>query len=98
MSSTFLFAEGEGIKKFKRLNKNNGQPQHTKFNINNISTWVRNNGEADVNINGNSGFEFPKGGGNTTIFQSGLIYGGIVNGQIRVGGSNYNQDKFLVEF
>ena len=83
-------AEG-GDKKNSRLNKVTGQPVYKKFNINNISTFFKNDGESDINPNGNSGFEFPKGSGKTAVFQSGFLWGGIVDGQVRVGGSVYRQ-------
>jgi len=75
------------------------QPQHyykhySKFNINKISTYIFNNGEADININGNSGFVYPRNlighyGSLTSIFQSGFLWGAKINGQIRTGGSAY---------
>lgn len=84
-------AEGGGDKKNTRLNKISGQPVYKKFNINNISTFFKNDGESDINPNGNSGLEFPKGSGKTAIFQSGFLWGGKVNDQVRVGGSVYRQ-------
>jgi hypothetical protein len=68
--------------------------QFSKFNINKISTFIFNNGEADNNINGNSGFEYPRNladrpGSLTAIFQSGFLWGAKVNGQIRTGGSAF---------
>jgi hypothetical protein len=88
-SITLIWAEG-GDKKGS-LNKGMGSPSYKKFNINNISTWIKNDGESDINPNGNSGFEFPKGSGKTAVFQSGFLWGGKVEGQIRVGGSVYRQ-------
>ena len=79
------------ITKENGINKVVGSPVYKKFNINYISTWIKNDGEADINPNGNSGFEFPRRSGKTAIFQSGLLWGGKVNGQIRVGGSVYRQ-------
>lgn len=84
-------AEGGGDRKNTRLNKISGQPVYKKFNINNISTFFKNDGESDINPNGNSGLEFPKGSGKTAIFQAGFLWGGKVNDQIRVGGSVYRQ-------
>ena len=83
-------AEG-GDKKDNTLNKITGSPVYKKFNINNISTFFKNDGESDINPNGNSGLEFPKGSGKTAIFQSGFLWGGVVDGQTRVGGSVYRQ-------
>jgi hypothetical protein len=62
---------------------------YSKFNINQISTYIFNNGWADQNLNGNSSFVYPKGTNGTAIFQSGLVWGGKVDGQIRTGGSTY---------
>ena len=50
-------AEG-GDKKNNTLNKITGSPVYKKFNINRISTWFKNDGESDINPNGNSGFEY----------------------------------------
>lgn len=83
-------AEG-GDKKDNTLNKITGSPVYKKFNINRISTWVKNDGETDINPNGNSGFEYPRRSGKTAIFQAGLLWGGKVGGQTRVGGSVYRQ-------
>jgi hypothetical protein len=59
---------------------------HTYFNINNINTWHFNNNITD----NNGGFRFPNNQyGTTAIFQSGFIWGGKIDGQIRVGGSAY---------
>ena len=83
-------AEG-GDKKNNTLNKITGSPVYKKFNINRISTFFKNDGESDINPNGNSGFEYPRRSGKTAIFQAGLVWGGKVGGQIRVGGSSYRQ-------
>jgi hypothetical protein len=83
-------AEG-GDKKSNTLNKVTGTPVYKKFNINRISTWIKNDGESDINPDGNSGFEYPRRSGKTAIFQAGLVWAGKVNGQIRAGGSSYRQ-------
>jgi len=70
-----------------------GEPSYTKFNINNISTWFKNDGESDINQNGNSGFVYPKGSWRTAVFQSGFLWGGKVDGQVRVGGSVYRSSN-----
>ncbi|HSW56366.1 MAG TPA: hypothetical protein VLH59_14865, partial [Ignavibacteriaceae bacterium] len=85
-----LRAEG-GDKKSNTLTKITGSPVYKKFNINRISTYFKNDGESDINPNGNSGFEYPRRSGKTAIFQAGLVWGGKVGGQIRVGGSSYRQ-------
>ncbi len=86
----FVLAKGGDGKK-NTLNKTLGEPVYTKFNINNISTWIKNDGQTDINQNGNSGLVFPKGSNKTAVFQSGFLWGGKVDGQIRVGGSVYRQ-------
>ena len=85
--SVILYSEG-GEKKSSLL-KSSEYNSFTHLNINRISTWIYNDGTADININGNAGFEFPKSSGKAAIFQSGFLWGGKVNGQIRVGGSAY---------
>jgi len=83
-------AEG-GDKKSNTLTKITGSPVYKHFNINRISTWFKNDGESDINPNGNSGFEYPRRSGKTAVFQAGFLWGGKVDGQIRVGGSVYRQ-------
>ncbi len=83
-------AEG-GDKKNNTLNKITGSPVYKKFNVNRISTYFKNDGESDINPNGNSGFEYPRRSGKTAVFQAGLVWAGRVNGQIRAGGSSYRQ-------
>jgi hypothetical protein len=87
LNSIIVYTEGDD--KNKIVNKSSDYNSYIHFNINNISTWVYNDGTADININGNSGFEFPKGSGKAAIFQSGFLWGGKIDGQIRVGGSAY---------
>ncbi len=86
-----ILAEGVERKQNRSLMKPNGEPVYTKFNINNISTWIKNDGESDINQNGNSGFVFPKGNNQAAIFQSGFLWGGKIDGEVRVGGSVYRQ-------
>ncbi len=64
--------------------------QYTKININNISTFIYNTGKADISNTGDSGLQYPKLQVKTLVFESGLLWAGIVNGQIRSGGSSYN--------
>ena len=90
-SALSIYAKGGGDKKTSPLRKANGEPSYTRFNINNISTWIKNDGESDINQNGNSGLVYPKGSNRTAVFQSGFLWGGKVDGQIRVGGSVYRQ-------
>lgn len=69
--------------------QNNNSEVRTLFNINNISTWVYNNGSQDGHPNGNSGFQYPRGSDQYLVFKSGLLWGGIIDDEIRVGGSTY---------
>lgn len=65
----------------------------TFLNINNISTPLRSNGTADINVQqNNSGLVFPKGSGKSPIYESGLLWGAKVGAdpQPRVGGSSYS--------
>lgn len=64
--------------------------QYVKININNVSTFIYNTGRADLSLTGDSGFEFPKFSGKTLVYESGLLWGGKIKGQIRSGGSSYN--------
>ncbi len=63
-------------------------PQYAKFNINNISTYIFNDGMGDIHPSGDSGFEFPKGSQKTIIYQTGFVWGAKIDGQIKVGGSS----------
>ena len=70
-----------------------GEPVVTYININNISTVLRSNGTADINVQQtNSGFVYPKGSGKTAIYESGFLWGAKVGAdpQPRVGGSSYS--------
>ena len=86
------FAKGDGNSSGNSLRKTTGSPSTAKFNINNISTFIYNDGTADVN-GSNPGYYFPALGGNTACFQSGFLFGGYVGAvsdtQLRIGGSVY---------
>ncbi len=70
--------------------KPNGDPIKTYMNINNISTVYWTNGFTDIDVqDNNAGFEFPKGSNRTAIFKSGFLWGGLVDGEARVGGSSF---------
>lgn len=84
-----LYAKGGDGK--TQLKKTKGSPSYTRFNINNVSTYIYNNGSSDIQPNGNSGFIFPKYSNKAPFFQSGFLWGGKIDGQIRVGGSVYRQ-------
>lgn len=76
-------------KKIDEFRLTSDASSYSKFNINQISTFIYADGIADIGTNGNSGFVYPKGTLRTAVFQSGLLWGGKVNGQIRTGGSAY---------
>ena len=83
----------------KRGNHNNSSPHaqlsiskgYSTFNINNLSTWMRNNGESDYSLNETAGLEFPKFSDKHVIYESGFVWGVKFDGEIRVGGSTYQQ-------
>ncbi|MCP5064344.1 MAG: hypothetical protein GY936_18035, partial [Ignavibacteriae bacterium] len=83
-----IHSETEGEK--KKLQKTNTEVHHTFFNINNISTYIWNNGDADHSPTGNSGFIYPKGSDKSVVYESGFVWGAKVNREIRVGGSTFN--------
>ncbi|MFA7421249.1 MAG: T9SS type A sorting domain-containing protein [Melioribacteraceae bacterium] len=82
-----LFAKGGDGK--NQLRKTQGSPSYTRFNINNVSSYIYNDGRSDIQPNGNSGFIFPKFSNKAPFFQSGFLWGGKVDNQIRVGGAVY---------
>lgn len=90
-SAAEITAEGVKDGNGTQLSKVAGSPSRTHFNINNISTWIYNNGNSDIKPDGNSGLIFPKGSNLGAVFQSGLVWGGSVDGELRVGGSTYSQ-------
>jgi hypothetical protein len=62
---------------------------YSKFNINRISAYIYNDGVADIQPNGNSGFEFPKGSKKAANYCGGFIWGGRIGDKINAGGSAY---------
>ena len=72
-----------------KLLKSNDYVKTSRFNINNISTILYNNGIADWREDGSGGFFFPRGGYKSVVYASGFAWGGKVNGEIRVGGSTF---------
>ena len=76
----------------KQLQKPAGSPVYTFSNINNISTVLRNDGTADIDVTQqNSGLVFPKGSRKTAMYSSGLLWAAKIAGdpQVRVGGSGH---------
>jgi hypothetical protein len=71
-----------------------GSPTATLLNINQISSWARNDGwNARDPFTGNAGLTFPRGIVGA-IFQDGILWGGkVIDGrtpQLRVGGQTYS--------
>jgi hypothetical protein len=90
--SASLYAESDIHQPKKALYKKNAAVQYYKLNINKISTWIYGDGTSDIH-NSKAAFIYPKGSNKAPFFQSGFVYGGIVNGDkkdIRVGGDTYN--------
>jgi hypothetical protein len=91
---TGLFAlqatAADNTKDRRGIMKVTGTPVRTYLNINNVSTVFKNDGISDIDAQeANSGFVFPKGSRKTAVFQSGFLWGGIISGEVRVGGSAY---------
>jgi len=60
----------------------------TLSNINNWSYWMYYDGKSGITPGGESGGTYPRGTA-TAIFADGFVWGGYVDGQIRVGGQTY---------
>lgn len=77
----------------KSNNANNEQAlkagSYAMMTINNISTYFYNNGLSDVSPSLDAGFVYPKGSAKTMFYNSGLLWGGMVNGVWSVGGAAY---------
>ena len=87
------YAEGDVGQKGNTLNKP-GSPIRAYMNINFISTVIKNTGISDIDpVETNSGLVYPKGSGKTAVFQSGFIWGAIVDDPDvpNVGGSTYRE-------
>ena len=84
--------EHEGGKDKNRLQKTADNDAYDFISINNILMWISNNGSTSHNpTSDGSGLEWPTGSAKYAIFQDGLIWGGTVQGEIRIGGSTYRQ-------
>ncbi|MBI5476054.1 MAG: hypothetical protein HY964_04880 [Ignavibacteriales bacterium] len=96
--TTLLLPAGERInsKDKKQLYKPSEittKGDYVIFDANNISTYIRNNGSFNRDPGtGNSGFEWPKGTGNTAIYASGIWLGGLVNELPRVAVAEYSYE------
>lgn len=95
-----LAAENPGASKpdRNRLAKTAGSPHWGQLNINNITTWMRSDGDGNQSPAGDNGAYYPIGTGNV-VYEDGLVFGGKVfldasyttqpTRGIRVGGSTY---------
>ena len=79
-----------GDKSQKGMSKTTDNDIWDFISINNILMWISNNGATAHNPrNDASGLEWPRGSAKYSIFTDGLIWGGTVSGEIRVGGATY---------
>jgi hypothetical protein len=94
VSSTMSFAGENRTNKGGILLKTSTNDDKATILINNIFNYYSNNGDASYNVyTGASGLEWPKGSGNTAIFEDGLVwagyYGDKTPANLRCGGSAY---------
>ncbi len=62
------------------------------IDINNIFSYYKNNGDGSLNpYTGDGGFELISAKRGITIFEEGFVWGGFHKGELKVGGSTYNQ-------
>mgnify|MGYP002277268603 FL=1 len=81
----------EGAKKDGSLAKVTKNDQWDFISVNNCLMWLSNNGRMAHNpLSDGSGFEWPNGSAKYVIFTDGIIWGGLVEGEVRVGGATYN--------
>jgi hypothetical protein len=81
--------EGEGDEKgFAKTAEDEFQVDF--ISINNCLMWIATNGMTAHNpLTDASGFEWPKGSAKNAIFTDGIIWGGTIQGEVRVGGATY---------
>ncbi|MDD5363070.1 MAG: hypothetical protein PHN88_13115 [Ignavibacteria bacterium] len=84
-----------------RIEFQNGNPRvqyspniiqtQTRFDPNNISTWIQNTGifNQDIRTSNTPGFMWPKGSNKFAIFTSGLTIGAHIGGQLRLASNSY---------
>ena len=61
------------------------------ISVNNCLMWMSNNGRMAHNPNtSGSGFEWPQGSAQYAVFTDGIIWGGLIDGEVYVGGATYN--------
>lgn len=94
--SMLIVSQSDAVSADKPGNKIFPKPtitgDYTKIDINNISTFVRNNGSFNRDPGtGDAGFEWPKGSGNTANYASGIWMGAIdsATNTIRVAIAEY---------
>ncbi|MCZ7558212.1 MAG: T9SS type A sorting domain-containing protein [Bacteroidia bacterium] len=82
----------KGDKDKSSIQKTSSNDLYDFISINQILMWISNNGSTSYNpFTKASGLEWPQGSGKYAIFQDGLVWGGKVGGEIRIGGSTYRQ-------
>ncbi|QQS36884.1 MAG: hypothetical protein IPM56_02715 [Ignavibacteriales bacterium] len=92
--SFFLANNVNGQTEKNRTQKISTNDHYKYIAINEVLMWVSNNGDGshDPRTDGN-GYYWPRGefATKSAIFEDGLVYGGKVNGQIRVNGNTHRQ-------
>ncbi|MDH7515996.1 MAG: T9SS type A sorting domain-containing protein [Bacteroidota bacterium] len=79
-----------GDEKQKGMAKTASNDVFDFISINNILMYISNNGATAHNPKTDaSGLEWPRGSAKYVIFTDGLIWGGTVQGEVRVGGATY---------
>ena len=90
-----VYAEGGDKGKTGNTFEKPGQPIRAYMNINFISTLIKNTGVSDINSGQDaSGLIYPKGSGQTAVYQSGFLWGakiGNVGSNIHIGGTVYRE-------
>lgn len=90
ISAPAFAGEPEGEAK-RSLDKSATNDQWDFISVNNILMWLSNNGRTAHNpLSDQSGMEWPKNSAKYVVFTDGILWGGRVEGQIRVGGATYN--------
>ena len=82
--------EPKGGDKQKGMQKTMTNDATDFISINSVLMYIGNNGMTAHNPSTDaSGLEWPRGSGKYAIFTDGLVWGGTVNGETRVGGATY---------
>ncbi|PLX31416.1 MAG: hypothetical protein C0600_05795, partial [Ignavibacteria bacterium] len=89
--TTAYAEEPDGAKNDGSLAKVSKNDQWDFISVNNCLMWLSNNGRMAHNpLSDGSGFEWPQGSAKYAIFTDGLVWGGLVDGEVRTGGATYN--------